>query len=192
MNFELTVPPNHSIESSRPLCPWKRLKSLARPTPSKVMALSSLSGLSSKPANSTRTKRMSPLESLSSLPPNETPFRPSARHSWGWPGFEELQLTLARPLNWTPPQSVGFLEPGGWSLVKMIGMQGTPGALIFAPRRKMSADASGGLGGVLATFLPQTVAPASTVRVTFACTKVVPSMNAEQSVSQPPHFWMWR
>src|SRR5262252_3798111 len=91
-----------------------------RPSPFIVMTLSSLSGVSSCPENSTRMYSMTPLESFGSGPPNGMPTSPSARHSP--PG----QLTGALPLIVRPPQSpVGTAWPWPRSrwllLVMMIG-----------------------------------------------------------------------
>src|SRR5262249_34014949 len=66
-----------------------------------------------------------------------------------------------------------------------IGEPDVPAALIFEPRRKISADTLVGppvpaLGG----FLPTTRAPGWIVTVMFGCTKVRPSTSTRQPVSQ--------
>src|SRR5262245_3624054 len=153
------------------------------PRPFIVMMFSSLSGLSSLPENSTRRNSTWPLLSGGSVPPNGTPTRPSARHSP--PG----QFTGAEPLTLRPPQSPGapLLASTCVELVIRMGWAAVPGALIFEPRRKISAETlvgppPPGVGG----FLPTTSASGSIVTVTPGWTKTRPSMSTRQPAS---HSW---
>src|SRR4029077_445035 len=115
------------------------------------------------------------------LPPKGTPTRPSARHS------PLGQLTGAAPLRVRPPQSPGApLLASTWlELVIKTGADGFATALIFEPRREISAETFvgpplPGLGG----FLPTTSAPGSMVMVTPLATKVRPSMSTRQPAIQ--------
>src|SRR5947208_7788883 len=175
-NLLLTVPPNHSMQSSKPLFASTWSMMVPVPTPFSVRTFSSLSGLSSFPENSTRTNSSTPLLSLAFVPPNGTPWSPSARHSP--PG----QLTGAAPLSVRPPQSPwGFTWPlllSTWlELVMRIGWLEVPAALIREPRRKISAETFVGPPFCDGGFLPTTSVPGSMVIVTPACTNVRPSTS---------------
>ena len=67
--FTSTVPPKNSRPSSLLYLTITWSTSVLLPTPWKAMPFSSLSGLNSVPANSTRTYRRCPLSSAASLPP---------------------------------------------------------------------------------------------------------------------------
>src|SRR5262249_16794218 len=151
------------------------------PTPFSVMMFSSLSGVSSRPENSTRRYSTCPLLSPGSLPPKGTPRSPSARHS------PLGQLTGAAPLTVRPPQSPGApLLASTWlELVIRMGCAGVATALILEPRRKISAETFVGppfpvLGGVL----PTPSAPGSIVLVPPLATKTSPSMSTRQPAIQ--------
>src|SRR5262245_40027943 len=180
-NLPFTVPPNHSWQSSKPTlaCVWSQ--TVPAPTPFIVMMFSSLSGVSSRPENSTRRYSTWPLLSPGLVPPKGTPWRPSARHS------PLGQLTGAAPLMVRPPQSPGApLLASTWGeLVIRMGCAGLATALILEPRRKISAETFvgpplPGLGGLL----PTTSAPGSIVIVTPLPTKTSPSMSTRQPAIQ--------
>src|SRR5213593_2214793 len=102
---------------------------------------------------------MTPLLSVSSVPPNGTLSSPSAKQP---PGPVPEQFVFAWPLTTIPPQSPELRLPTAWSLVMTIGQSDRPGALIFEPFRKTSTD-----GEVsVETFLPLINVPGLMVRVT--------------------------
>ena len=131
MYLQLTVPPNHSKESSPEKETCKLLQVVPDPTEPKVIPLISLLGSKGIPANSTRTYCNTPELSLSKLPPNCVSVDGGIPSIFATPpGW----LFLAKPKITNPPQSPSFLLPTASFEVKTIGLAAVPAALILAPR----------------------------------------------------------
>src|SRR3989339_1251576 len=136
------------------------------PTAPNVNPLSSLSGDSAIPANSTLTYRRIPLLSLGSLPPNH-PFTFVPASSAMPPSIgASPKFVGALPIMSNPPQSPRSLLPAITPLVNTIGLVGVPSAIILPPRLIHSAD--------VAPTSPIIIVPGSIVRVAPLATKTIP------------------
>ena len=107
---------------------------VAEPTEPIVKEFTSLFGSKAKPANSIRTYLITPLLSLSSVPPNfpnvlstATLLKPSNCTSEPW-------LLTALPQSTNPPQSPRSLDPAALFEVITTGFFGVPLTSIIPPR----------------------------------------------------------